>query len=139
MTGYPKWFNKNFITISITLLFFSGILLVPNALNRRLELDIPLELPGKFRLFTAATHILMMCVCLFILGGISVIHTKIGIKKKQNTVSGFSLYSFFLLLVVTGLAILYASNEGLITTSSVVHILAGILLFITYLSHMILK
>ena len=135
----PKWFSKNFITFSIVLLFFSGILLTPSALNHRLELDLPLNISGKLRLFATAIHILMMCICLFILGGISVIHTKIGLKKKQNIVSGTSLYSFFVLLVLTGLVILYAGNEDLITTSSVIHILAGILLFVAYLIHMILK
>ncbi len=135
MTGYPKWFNKNFITITVVLLFVSGILLIPNTLNHKFELEVPFELSGNLRLITTATHILAMCVGLFILGGVSAIHAKIGLKKKQNAITGISLYLFFILLVLTGLGILYGSGEILISASSAIHIVAGVLLLVIYLFH----
>jgi len=135
MIGYPKWFSKIFISVSIFLLFLSGILLIPNMLSHRFEIDVPFELSGNIRLATTAIHVFVMCLALFILGGISVLHAKIGLKKNQNVTTGVILYSFFFLLTISGIGILYASNSDLISTSSVIHLIAGLLLFLIYIVH----
>lgn len=137
MNGYPKWFSKSLISITILVLSFSGLLLIPNSLIHRFDISSPLELIGFPRLLVTSVHVASIYLGLFILGGISIIHVKIGLKKKKNRFGGFSLITLFLLLCLSSLGILYAGSESLISVSSGVHIIAGLCLIFVYLTHVL--
>lgn len=137
MIGYPKWFNKTLISISMLLLGFSGFLLIPNSLIHRFDVTSPFELVGSLRLIITAIHIISLYLGLFILGAISVIHVKNGLKKNKNRIGGMSLLVLFFLLCVSSIGILYAGSESLISVASAVHIIAGLILIFVYLAHVL--
>lgn len=139
MVGYPKWFSKKLITICFLILFISGVALIPNVLIHRFEMDAPFEISGNFRLIITSLHMFAMYLVMFILGGISIIHVKIGLKKNQNKFTGFLLFILFGILALSGLGILYAGAEKLISISSVTHLLVGIVLIFVYFLHQFLK
>lgn len=137
MTGYPKWFNKTFISISVFVLSVTGLFLIPNSLIHRFDINSPLELTGSLRLTVTSLHVMSVYLGLFIIGAISVIHVKIGLKKKKNRTGGISLLILFFFLSLSSLGILYAGSESLISISSAVHIFTGLGLIVVYLAHVL--
>ncbi|MBL7672254.1 MAG: hypothetical protein JNM39_17375 [Bdellovibrionaceae bacterium] len=139
MVGYPKWFSKRFISISFFILAVTGFFLIPNTLNHRFDFTVPLILQGTLRLAVTSLHTLMTYIFIFIVGGISVIHARNGLKKNRNKVSGLMILTMTVLLVLSGLGVLYFGNENLISLSSIVHILAGVQVSVFYFVHFFQK
>lgn len=135
MKGYPNWFSWIFISLILSLVFFSGIIMIPTALHMRLEWEVPWRLSGESRIAVTALHVFFSFVTLVILGALSSIHMRQGWKKKSRRASGISLVGFFAFLTITALGIYYFGNENLSLIASVGHMTAGVFLLFVYLAH----
>ena len=136
MTGYPKWFSQNLITLVFTAVFLTGLFLIPNMFELRFGIENDVVLKGFLRLATMSTHVLFSYVILMILASLAIIHIKSGLKKKKNVISGLTIVASLFLLLFTGLMLLYAGNELAIQISSLLHTLIGLIIFFVYVVHL---
>ena len=123
MKGYVRGFPKVLWT-SLAVLLFSGLVLVPGALELRAEIDVPWRLPGGSRLVTAAIHALAAFAFCGVLGSLAVIHMRAGWRRKKNRGSGVTLAAFMTALVATGWGVYYA-GERYASVVSIAHMVLG--------------
>jgi ABC-type spermidine/putrescine transport system permease subunit II len=126
MRGYPSWFYK-LLLIAFGLLVVSGILLIPDALEFRLEWDITWHLPGNQRLIDVALHAMVAFVVASIFGAIWSVHMRIGWRHRKNIKSGIFLAAILLFLIVSGIGIYYLADTVSVMASAT-HIIFGITL-----------
>lgn len=136
MTGYPKWFSKALITWIFFILFISGIFLVPNMLNYRFAIDNTYTLEGLNRILATSAHVFFSYIMIIITGALLFIHVRSGLKKRKNIFSGLFILLSFFILILTGVALFYSSNEMVIGLSSLVHTLVGVFVFGIYIFHL---
>ncbi|MDM7322285.1 MAG: hypothetical protein P3W87_003170, partial [Gammaproteobacteria bacterium] len=136
MKDYPTGFTR-ILLATLTLLFTSGLALVPNALDTRLGLELGLWSLGHQRTWVAALHAISFFTTLMLLGALWTVHMRAGWIRRENIFSGILLLVAFGLLVASGLMLYYAGNElaGQIALS--IHLLAGFLLPILLFAHLI--
>ncbi|MBA3695665.1 MAG: hypothetical protein H0W85_02600 [Methylotenera sp.] len=124
MRGYPKWFYR-FLIFSFTLLTLTGFLLIPNALDMRLDWDVSWHLPGAMRLAVVALHATIAFLVVSQLGALWSVHMRIGWRHHKNLPTGLGLVAVLLGLVLTGLGIYYAGEDWSVPASAS-HIIIGI-------------
>jgi heme A synthase len=134
MKAYPRWFYV-LLLLGLLLLAVTGILLVPNSLSMRFELDIAWALDGSRRLLSAALHTTASFLILFIVGALFPIHMRAGIRAKKNLRSGLTLVACFLVLSMTGIGLFYFGGEQLLIGTAFLHMLAGGLLLLLFALH----
>ena len=139
MVGYPKWFNKKMITVVFCALSISGLVLIPNALNYRLDYDIKYVLQGNLRILSTSIHTLTSYLMFLIIGALFFTHIRLGIRKKKNVKSGIFMLISFAILCLSGMVLFYLSNEFVIALSSLVHICVGLVTVFFYVIHLRLK
>ncbi len=135
MRGYPSWFYHSLI-ISFFVLVISGILLIPNALVFRLEWNVAWYFPEAVRSCVVALHVLIAFFVVSQLGSLWCIHMRIGWRHHKNIISGLSMISILLALVVTGIGIYYL-GEKFSLLASVVHIMIGFCLPYLFIYHIV--
>lgn len=136
MQSYPKGFSPLLWSV-LALLFASGLVLTPGALEMRLEWDIAWRLPGGWRIGVAAAHALGAFLSLFIIGALASLHMRAGLRRRQSLWSGFSTVTAFGLLAVTGLGIYYVAAEPISVWLSLGHLLLGLLIVVPLVVHTI--
>ena len=126
MRGYPRHFRP-LLWGTLGALFVTGLLLVPSALEMRLEWELPWRPGPGFRLPVAATHALFAFVALFILGALSALHVRAGLRRRRNVIWGLTLLSSFVLLALSALGIYYFGEERTGAWASAIHLVFGLL------------
>lgn len=127
MKAYPSWFLPVLLT-SIIVLIVSGLLLIPTTLEMRFMQNVSWRLSGSLRLIDVATHTSVSYLIMMIIGALGMIHMRAGWRKQQNHISGILLLSVFVILLLSGLGLLYFGEESWILTASVAHIAAGVMI-----------
>lgn len=135
MRGYPSWFYRSLLII-FSVLIFSGLFLIPNALVFRLEWSINWYFPETVRLWMAALHVLVGFLVVSQLGALWSVHMRIGWRHHKNLISGFSMVFILLALVLTGVGIYYL-GEKFSVPASVAHILIGFSLPGIFIYHIV--
>jgi hypothetical protein len=137
MTAYPRGF-LTILWLVLVLLFATGVVLSPGALELRLEWDVPMRLPGGSRILIAAGHAFAAFASLLVIGALIPLHMRSGLRRRRSVVTGISLITLFTLLAVSGLAIYYVSSETWSVWSSISHLAIGLALAIPLTIHVTL-
>ena len=135
MHSYPKHFLPWFWSV-IGVLFVTGLLLIPGALELRLEWDVPISLGGA-RIGIAALHALAAFATLVAVGALIPVHMRLGLRQRRNHVTGLTLVGCFGVLLLTALGIYYLAGPALSVVSSVLHTVLGLLLALPLTWHWI--
>lgn len=134
MNGYPASFLR-IHWIILTVLFISGLALVPNALEARLGLDLGLWSLGSQRPLVAALHASSVFATLLLLGALWSVHMRAGWVRRENVFSAILLLVAFTLLALSGLVLYYGDElSGQIALG--LHLLAGFLLPLLLFAHL---
>ena len=136
MKGYPRWFPA-FIIVTVVALIASGCLLAPTTLFFRYEYDVPWRLSGDNRIIIVFVHVLVSYIILMAMGAIWHLHMRIGLRNRVNICSGLQLVACFVVLTLTGVSILYFSNEQLLNAASLIHLGCGGIIPIVLSYHII--
>lgn len=137
MLGYPKKFQPLF-WCAIALLSISGLLLIPGALELRMDWDIPLHLPEGSRVYVAMLHALGAFTVLMAVGALVPLHMRMGLRRHHNVVSGLTVVVLAGLLTLTSLGVYYFADETASLWSSALHILLSLIAIIATPIHVVL-
>ena len=137
MKGYPAYF-RNFIYFVLVTLSVSGVLLIPSALEMRLEWSAPWSLSGEPRIAFHAAHATAAFLALFIIGALWVIHIRAGLARRKNHYSGIAMVVLMALLLLSGIGLYYAGDELLGRLSVVLHLATGLLLPLSLGVHIVM-
>lgn len=136
MKTYPRHF-VSVLYLTLFALLTTGLLLTPGALQMRLDWDMPWSLPSGLRTWTAAGHALSFLSMLSLVGAVWAVHIRAGWVRRENVRSGLLLLAAFGLLGLSGLGLYYAGGENLPAWSAVAHLLAGGLLPLLFVAHLL--
>lgn len=139
MKGYPAWFKAAFIHGLVLMLFFSGVFLIPTTLVSRLQWDIVWRLSSEARIPVTAIHVLFGFLIAALIGALWSIHMRYWWRKNQGRFSGATLLSAFVILVLTGVVILYVAQEDILSATSLIHSILGLVLSALYIWHSYLR
>jgi len=131
---YPPGF-ATVLHFALAGLLASGLLLVPGALQMRLEWNLPWALGDGARVWVAATHAACFFTLLALLGAVWTVHMRAGWLRRENRLSGAALLAAFGVLAVSGLGLYYAGGETLPRWSVIAHLLAGSAVPALYVAH----
>lgn len=135
MNAYPAGF-AHLLYATLTLLFATGLALVPNALDTRLALDLGLWSLGRGRTLAAALHAASVFTTLMLLGALWAVHMRAGWVRRENVFSATLLLVAFGLLAISGLVLCYG-DELMGQIALGLHLLAGFLLPLVLFAHLI--
>lgn len=134
MPAYPRGFLTT-LWFTLVLVFVTGIVLIPGALELRLDLAVPARLPGGSRIVAAAAHALGAFLLLVVIGALIPLHIRSGLRRRTSIVTGITLLALLAILAISALAIYYVSAETLSAWSSVVHLIAGLAMAVPLTVH----
>lgn len=134
MKAYPKWFYVCLIS-SLLIIVVSGCLLIPTSLVMRFEQNVVWRLAYSQQVVTVAMHTTFSYLILALIGALSTIHMRAGVKTKKNYRTGFSLVALFVVLLLSGIGLLYLGDEDWIVTASALHSGVGLSLLVILLLH----
>lgn len=134
MLSYPKGFLAS-LWVVLALLFMTGLVLLPGALEMRLEWDLPWRLPGGMRIAVAAAHALGAFLTLLVIGALIPLHMRQGLRRQRSVATGIWLLVILGLLAISGLAIYYVGGEFSSVLASMVHVVAGLAIIIPLTVH----
>lgn len=137
MKGYPQWFSVRFIFALVFVLFLTGVFLTPTTLEFRMQWDMIWRLTSDQRLLVVALHVGASFVMMLVIGALWSVHMRRGWRIRRHYRSGILLVSLWIFLMVSGLGIYYVSNEKGLLITSLIHLLAGYLVFIVFFFHVV--
>jgi hypothetical protein len=136
MNGYPGWFPRLVIG-TIALVSITGWLLVPTMLDLRMDYDVNWRLDSADRILVVSAHVLTAFVLSIGVGRIWHLHIPVGLKRSRNVYSGVSVVAAFLLLIITGVGVLYIGDRALSIASSAAHTVFGAVVSVAFVVHFI--
>lgn len=136
LSGYPRWFYRLLIS-ALSIITFSGLLMLPTALEFKLGWDVEWRLMGREYTLIAALHLLSGILVMMILGALWQQHIKAGLRKKHNHVSGIIGASSLCILSLTGVGLYYIGSISGQLYSSIIHSSVGLLLFVLVIWHIL--
>lgn len=136
MKGYPGWFYRTLLA-TMGALFVSGSLLIPTALEMKLEWEVPWRLTGDPQIAMAALHASAAFLAAAVVGALWSIHMRAGWKKRKNHRTGIALLASMLLLGITAIGIYYLGEDQAALCASVAHMLIGVLLLLFLAVHIV--
>ena len=134
MVGYPRGFAR-IMWAGFAALLVSGLLLVPDALQRRLDWAMPLLLSEGWHLPVAAIHAASAWFALLLIGALQAVHVRIGWRRRLNLATGIALLISAALLAITALVINYAGDERISLSASLSHLGAALLVAVLAVVH----
>jgi heme A synthase len=134
MKAYPNWFY-GLLLASFIVLGLSGLLLIPTMLDMRLEYDVFWRLSASDRLISVAFHVMSSYLIMMLLGALSVIHMRAGMKTQRNARTGLGMVALFSVLLMTGVGLFYLGDDMLVLASSLTHTLVGGILLLVFFVH----
>lgn len=136
MKGYPRWFTKTFVSLSIVLVTLSGCLLIPSLLDMRLQWQEVWDPLKDLRTMIVAIHTLSGILIMMVLGALWSIHMRVGWRAKEKRASGSLSVMAFLLVAISSIGILYLGDEMLSLGSSLVHTALGLSVIPVFAIHL---
>lgn len=136
LRGYPTWFYQLLLAIILAMLG-TGLLLIPAALEMRLEWEVPWRLQGDAQIGTAALHALMSFLMMVVVGALWSVHMRAGWRHRKNHRSGLFMAALMLFLLLSALGIYYFADDAWSLDASVIHMVAGLLLPTLLLYHIV--
>lgn len=134
MIGYSRGFQPMLWAI-LGGVFVSGLLLIPGALELRLEWDLPWRLPQGQRLLMSAVHALFAFLTLTVLGALLPLHMRAGWRRHENRKTGLIVISSMAFLSLSALVIYYVIDERISAWASLSHWLIGLSLTLPLALH----
>ena len=134
MVGYPRGFARVMWT-GFAALLLSGLLLLPDALQRRLDWAMPLLLPEGWHLPVAAIHATSAWFALLLTGAMLAVHVRIGWRRRLNLATGIALSISAALLAMTAIVINYTGDERVSLAASLSHLGAASLATVLTVVH----
>lgn len=134
MKGYPKQFVPVLLA-ALLFLALSGLLLAPETLFLKGEIDVPWRLSGTPRVILGALHATGAFIIMMLTGALWSVHMRAGWRKKKQRVSGALLAGCMALLCITAIGIYYLADEGLGPLSALAHLGLGIALLPPFIWH----
>lgn len=136
MKGYPAYFRK-FLCCVLAALALSGIVIIPVALEMRLEWDAPWAVSGGLRIALHALHATAAFLALFIVGALWSVHIRAGWIRRENWRSGIAMLLLVAVLLASAIGMYYAGEERAGQLSVIVHLLAGLLVPVIFAAHLV--
>lgn len=136
VNGYPAGFTR-LLHATLAALLLTGLILVPGALEMRLEWEVPWSLAGSQRVPAAAGHATSFFLTLLLLGALWTVHMRAGWVRRENVLSGGTLLAAFGLLAASGLALYYAGDETLGRIAFIIHLGTGLGLPLMLAAHIV--
>jgi hypothetical protein len=134
MKGYPKHFLAALLA-ALLLLVLSGLLLAPETLFLKGEMDVPWRVTGAARIVTAALHAAGAFVVAAFIGALWTVHMRAGWRKKKQHISGILLAVNMTLLAATAVGIYYLGDEGLGPLAALTHLGLGVAFILPFAWH----
>jgi len=125
MGGYPRGFLATLWSL-LALILATGLLLLPGALELRLEWDPGWRLPGGSRIAAAAAHAALAFVLSAAFGALAPLHMRSGWKRRQNRWTGIALIAGFITLTLSALGLYYIADEDFSRLLSLLHWILGL-------------
>ncbi|MDX1802902.1 MAG: hypothetical protein R3292_02400 [Alcanivorax sp.] len=137
MRGYPRHFSGLLYTC-LLLIVVTGLALLPTFLDMRLQMDVPWRPDFSQRTGIALLHTGGGLLLAWLLGALWSVHMRAGWRRGKNRISGVLLMTVLVVLMLSCLGIFYAGDEALSIGSSLVHVVAGLLLPLLAMGHWLL-
>ncbi|GAB2862760.1 hypothetical protein GCM10027277_34190 [Pseudoduganella ginsengisoli] len=134
MKGYPKHYLRALLA-ALLFLFLSGLLLAPETLFLKGEIDVPWRVSGTARIVTAALHATAAFIAAAFIGSLWSVHMRAGWRKKKQRVSGALLAANMVLLCFTAVGIYYLGDDGLGPLTALTHLGLGVALAPPFIWH----
>lgn len=134
MKGYPRYFTRS-MALALVVLAATGVVLVPNLLVFKWEMDFENYLEGGTRVKVAAAHVSAAIVCIWFIGALWPVHMRSGMRRKKNRLSGLAVNALILALVATGVASFYLGDEDWQKYNGALHLGAGMVLIVAVIAH----
>lgn len=134
MKPYPSWFKRGLVLVA-SVLFATGLLLIPTLLSVRAEIEVPWRLPGDQRVLVAAVHVGLAMLSLTMVGALWTVHMRAGWRKHRQRVSGALLCTGVATLALSALVLHYAEEEATAALASWVHLGVGVLMLLPFVWH----
>ncbi len=134
MKGYPKHFLAALLA-ALCVLLATGLLLAPETLFLKGEMDVPWRIGGTARIVTAALHAAGAFVVAAFIGALWTVHMRAGWRKKKQHVSGILLAAVMALLGATAVGIYYLGDEGLGPLAALTHLGLGVAFLPPFIWH----
>ncbi|MDP1630541.1 MAG: hypothetical protein Q8L66_03890 [Caulobacter sp.] len=137
MSGYPKGFLTGFLWLAVGLAV-TGLLLIPNMLDLRLEIETAFQLDGGVRMLVGAAHVAGAFLVLALVGSIWAVHMRRGWRARQNRISGAVLTSLWVLLGLTGVGVIYLGDPDAGLVVSAAHTVIGLVIVLALPFHILM-
>ena len=139
MNGYPKSFNFSLKTV-FSMLWLSGVLLIPSCLMFRLEFDwewlMDLSISsGQTRHILTVLHAMLGWSLLWFLGALFTIHIRNHWRRRENAFNGIVFLSAWILLIASALGIYYLGVDWSNRLSAIIHTALGLLMPLLLILH----
>jgi hypothetical protein len=139
MKGYPTWFKASVVHWIVSFLFITGCFLVPTTLNSHTHWEMELRLTNDARIWMTLLHVLAGFVTCALIGALWTVHMRYWWRKRKGRLSGGTLLSIFAFLGLTGVGILYAGRESLVSLNALAHTVVGLALVVPYIWHTVIR
>ncbi|WP_024851811.1 hypothetical protein [Hydrogenovibrio kuenenii] len=142
MNGYPKGFLISLITVSL-LLIITGLLLIPAFLVFRLEQEqdwlMNLSIAsGNLRQNLTVFHAIFGWTMVWFIGALWSIHIRSHWRKHENRINGIAFLIIWAVLIISALGIYYFGTPDWSKTSSIIHVLFGVIVPFMLIAHKII-
>jgi hypothetical protein len=134
--GYPGWFAPALMA-TLTLAVATGLALVPLVLTFQWEMEVPWIPSGITRTLITATHVLGSLLLLLLIGAVWLVHARAGWLRQERHISGGGMLLLIAALLLTAPLILYVSFEPSLPWITTSHAVAGLLLPVLLIVHLI--
>jgi small-conductance mechanosensitive channel len=134
--GYPAWFAPALIIV-MNMVIASGLALWPLLLTFQWDMTLPWTPSGLTRSLVTAIHVLTGTALLFFIGAVWLVHARAGWLRQERRISGTGILILMGLLLLSAPLILYVSFEPSLPWITTSHAVAGLLLPVFLLGHLI--
>ena len=136
LSGYPVWYYGFMLSILLGL-FASALVILPNTMEMRFDMDTPFHVSSGIRLASTAAHSFLGFISIALLGSLTALHTRLGWQRRLNRLSGSVLIGGFALLLLSAIGIYYLGDPDLSRFTSLLHTIIGFAFAAIFIWHCI--
>jgi hypothetical protein len=136
--GYPDWFAPTLMGVFL-LAALTGLALWPLLLTFQWEIELPWSPSGMTRTLITAAHVLGGLLLLLLIGAVWLVHARAGWLRQERRISGMGLFILTGLLLLSAPLILYVSFEPSLPWIATSHAVAGLMLPLLLIAHLITR
>ncbi|OYY56346.1 MAG: hypothetical protein B7Y53_02015 [Halothiobacillus sp. 28-55-5] len=134
--GYPSWFAPTLMGVFAWVLF-TGLAMWPLLLTFQWELELPWTPSGIARTLITAAHVLGGLLLLILIGAVWLVHARAGWLRQERRISGTGMLMLTGMLLLSAPLILYVSFEPALPWITTSHAVAGLMLPVLLIVHLI--